>query len=181
MNKNAFLHGQNIYLRPLEASDLTESYQNWFNDADVCTYNSHHRFPYYKQNMEDYFESVIKHKDHLILGIFDTTTDMHIGNVSLQEIDKTSQNAEFAIIIGNKDFCGNGIGAEAGALIIGHGFDQLNMHRIYCGTSEENTPMQHLAKKLGFSQEGVSREELFKNGSYKDIFRYSILVHEYER
>jgi hypothetical protein len=41
----AFLQGKNIYLRIIEASDLNANYQNWFNDAEVCQFNSHHRFP----------------------------------------------------------------------------------------------------------------------------------------
>ena len=38
-----------------------------------------------------------------------------------------------------------------------HGFEQLNLHRIYCGTSVKNIAMQKLAAALGFVQEGIRR------------------------
>ena len=46
---------------------------------------------------------------------------------------------------------------EAGSLLIDHGFNKLNLHRIHCGTSSENYAMQKLALKLGMSKEGEKR------------------------
>ncbi len=179
--KNQFLTGEKIYLRPIEENDLNENYQSWFNDEEVCQFNSHHRFPNYRQDMESYYQEVIKSKNHLILAIIDKESDKHIGNISLQEISGVDHSAEFAIIIGDKEAWGKGVGREAARLIIEHGFGQLNLHRIYCGTSEENIGMQKLADALGFKQEGILREAMFKNGGYKNIFLYGILKDEFAK
>ena len=88
---------------------------------------------------------------------------------------------ELAIIIGNKDYWGKGVGEEAGSLIVAHGFKAMNLHRIYCGTSKENIGMQKLAVKLGLKKDGVLREALFKNGKFQDIINYSILENEYKK
>lgn len=176
-----FLIGNTIYLRELEESDLNKNYQQWFNDAEVCQHNSHHRFPNYRQNMEEYYKNVIKSKNNLILAIVDKETDQHIGNISLQDIDSINRSAEFAIIIGNKDFWGKRIGKEAGKLIVNHGFKSLNLHRIYCGTSVENTGMCKLAAALNFKEEGTNRQALFKNGKYIDIIHYGLLKNERKR
>ncbi len=176
-----FVIGKKIYLRVIEEGDLNEEYQSWLNDEEVCRFNSHHRFPNYQENMAEYFNSVIKTRNNLILAIVDKETDKHIGNISLQEINYFDRGAEFAIIIGNKNYWGKGVGEEAGQLIIEHGFKTLNLHRIYCGTSTENIGMQKLAKKLGFKQEGVLREALFKNGKFQDVINYSILENEYKK
>ncbi len=178
--KHPFLIGETFYLRAIEATDVNESYQQWFNDEEICRFNGHHRFPMYMQDMEAYFRDVIQTKQNLILAICDKETDAHVGNISLQSIDPINRSAEFAIIIGNKDFWGKGIAKEAGRLVIGHGFKSLNLHRIYCGTSKENMPMQKLAAKLGFVQEGIARESLFKNGAYQDAIEYGILANEYD-
>lgn len=177
---NPFLIGEKIYLRTIEAGDLTESYAQWFNDEEVCRFNSHHRFPNYGQNMSEYYENTIKSRNNLVLAIIDKITDQHIGNVSLQDIDDVNRSAELAIIIGDKDFWDKGVGKEACQLVIDHGFNDLNLHRIYCGTSDENIGMQKLAVKLGFQQEGSAREALFKNGAYRHILNFGLLAHEYK-
>ncbi len=179
--RNPFLVADHVYLRVLTQDDLNAIYREWFNDEDVCRYNSHHRFPNYDENMQDYFERVIKSRENLILAICDKDTDKHIGNIALENIDLVNRSAEFAILIGDKLFWGNGIGKEASALIIDHGFKELGLHRIYCGTSEKNVAMQKLASKLGFIEEGRARGALFKNGDFTNIIQYGLLGDEFKR
>lgn len=176
----AFLQGDTIYLRTIEERDLTPAYQHWFNDEEVCRYNSHHRFPMYRQDMEAYFRNVIQSKHNLVLAIIHQASDTHIGNISLLEIDAINSSAEFAVIIGEISFSGKGIGKEAGKLVINHGFSALNLHRISCETSRDNIGMQKLAVALGFIQEGVRREALFKSGAYQDMIVYALLRNEFE-
>jgi len=177
--KKQFLTGRNIYLRPIEESDLTENYQQWFNDEEVCKYNSHHRFPNYRQDMDQYYNDVIKSKNNLILAIIVTETDEHIGNISLQDINQIDKTAELAIVIGQKNYWGKGLGKEAAGLIVKHGFEQLNLNRIYCGTLADNVGMQKLAESIGFKKEGVRRQCLYKNGNYQDGFDYGLLRSDY--
>ena len=51
-------------------------------------------------------------------------------------------------MIGNKDFHSKGCALDAASLIIDHGFKTMNLHRIFCGTMENNIPMHKLAIKL---------------------------------
>ncbi len=173
--KNAFIDGEKIYLREITINDLTDNYSGWFNDSEVCAYNEHHRFPRNEMQLRQYYESVIKSKNNLVLAIINKETDKHIGNVSLSNIDYVNSSAEFAIIIGNKEFWGKGVGYEATELIIEHGFKTLNLHRIFCGTSEDNMVMQKLADKLGFQSEGRFKEALYKDGKYRDFINYGLL------
>ena len=174
--QSKFLDGKKIYLRGIEKSDVNESYQQWFNDEEVCRFNSHHRFPKRREDMESYYQNVICSDNNLVLAIFSKKTKEHIGNVSLQSINFFERSAEFAIIIGDKKYWGEGVGKEAGQIIIDHGFQELNLHRIYCGTSEDNIGMQKLAVHLGFQKEGISRKAMYKNGKYRDIIHYGLLA-----
>ena len=179
--QNPFLEGRTIYLRTIVESDLNENYQHWFNDAEVCRFNSHHRFPNYREDMQSYFNDVIKSRNNLILAIITKDTDEHIGNISLQDINNVDRTAELAIIIGNKDYWGKGVGTEAVGLIINHGFKALNLHRIYCGTLRENIGMQKLAAAVGFKKEGIRRECIFKDGIYHNGIDYGLLASEYDK
>ena len=178
--KNPFLIGEKIYLRTITPDDLNANYREWFNDEEICRYNSHHRFPNYDQDMADYYKNVIQSRSNLILAICDKKTDKHAGNIALENIDAINQSAEFAIIIGDKKQWGKGIGKEAAKLIIKHGFEELNLHRIHCGTQDDNIGMQKLAASLGFKEEGRTRESIYKGGIFKDLIYYGLLRYDWK-
>lgn len=174
-----FLIGENIYLRCLDEKDLEGNYIQWLNDADICKYNSHHFFPYTYEKAKKYIKDVSNLPDALVLAIVLKENDLHIGNISLQNIDYIYRNAEFAIILGEKECWGKGYAKEASLLIIQHGFMELNLHRIYCGTSSQNIQMQKLALSLGMSEEGRRCEAIYKHGQFVDIIEYGMICHEF--
>jgi RimJ/RimL family protein N-acetyltransferase len=177
--KNSFILGENIYLRNLTLEDADGSYPQWFNDPEVCRYNSHYKFPYTKQKALDYIQYATESKNALILAVVHKKNDCHIGNISLQQIDLFNRNAEFAIIIGDKGFWKKGLAYEAAILLISHGFIELNLHRIYCGTSGKNIEMRKLAEKIGMKEEGRRREAILYEGSLVDVIEYGILQNEF--
>lgn len=177
--KTPFIIGEDVYLRGITEEDIRGNYFQWFNDQEVCAFNSHGVFPNNITKMNNYLEFVNTNSTALVLAIITKKDDQHIGNISLQNIDWISKNAEFAIIIGEKQFWGKGYSKQAADLIIKHGFNTLNLQRIYCGTSEDNTGMKKLAEHMCMKKEGVRRKALYKNGKYKDIFEYGLLKEEY--
>jgi len=172
-----FLEGKKIYLRPLEKDDIKGNYRKWLNDQEVCLHNAHGVFPVTTVDLEKYLESAAK--DKVVLGIFDLQSHEHIGNVSLQQIDWVSRNAEFAIIIGEKKYWRGGYGKEVADLILYHGFIRMNLDRIYCGTIESNKAMQKLANYMLMKREGTQRSAFFVKGKYIDIYDYGLLKKEY--
>src|SRR5688572_11485890 len=179
MGKIVFLKGSRIHLRGLMEQDLNENYLQWLNDEEVCQHNSHATFPNTEQKMKNFFNGLASNPNQVVLAIVHTETNKHIGNVSLQGINWVSRNAEFAILLGDKEFWKGGYGTEAAQLIVEYGFNRLNLHRIHCGTLEGNEGMKKLAEKLKMTQEGVRRDAIYKNGSFFDIIEYGVLRHEY--
>ena len=145
----AFLKGQRLYLRPLEVEDCTGPYPTWFNDEEVCRGNTHHIFPYTVEMAREYIERARASRDELILAIVLSESDLHIGNIALQQIHPIHRSAEFSIIIGEKDSWGKGYGTEAGFLLLDHAFSRMNLHRVGCGTFATNRAMRELARALG--------------------------------
>ena len=179
MKEGIFLEGERVILRPLAAGDVEGNYVSWLNDPAVNAHNSHHVFPYTRAQALNYVESVSADTHNLVLAMVAKDSGTHIGNISLQKIDPISKTGEFAILIGEKEYWGKGIATEAARLLLRHGFQTLNLHRIYCGTSSTNTAMQKLAKTLGMKQEGVRREAQYKNGAYADTIEYGLLKDEF--
>lgn len=170
------LIGERVYLRPLHVNDANGDYPNWLNDKEVCQYNSHGDKLYTQEMALSYIQSIQNSLTCKVFAICDKKSDTHIGNISLQAISKTNESAEFAILLGNRAFWGKGLSKEAGRLLIDYGFGELKLHRIYCGTSEANIPMQHLALALGMELEGKRKEAMKKNGKFYDILEYGILT-----
>lgn len=169
------LEGKRVYLRPLELQDANGNYPNWLNDKEVCKYNSHGDTLYTKQMALEYIKSVQNNPTAQVFAVCLNDTDTHIGNISLQQI--TQKDAEFAILMGEKTYWGQGYASEAGKLLIEYGLTTLNLQRIYCGTSEANTPMQRLATVLGMKLYNKEKKALQKNNQLFDIFKYELVTH----
>lgn len=179
MSNKPFIEGEKIYLRPLASDDINDNYISWLNDSEVCEYNSHHIFPYNKHKAEEYLKSISLSKDMLVLAMISKEGEKHIGNISLQHIDLLNNSAEFAILLGDKNYWGKGIAKEASLLIAKHGFLELNLHRIYCGTAAKNIAMQKLAEFIGMTIEGRRKDAQLKSGKYNDIVEYGVLREDF--
>lgn len=168
-----------LQLRMLCMEDIIGPYANWFNDQEVCSCNSHGIFPMPPDALKEYVRSLPRAKDKIVWAIVDKKSRRHIGNVSLQNIDLLHRSAEFAIILGEKEYWGKGYGYEAAEVLIQHGFNKLNLNRIYCGTTSRNLGMQHLSRKLKMKNEGRRREAFLKEGCYQDVYEYGVLRREF--
>lgn len=170
------LQSKRIYLRELHPDDAEGNYPNWFNDPLVCKYNSHGDTVYTKEMALEYIKNVSADPSSKVFAICEKATNSHIGNIALQHISKKNQNAEFAILMGEKSFWGKGISKEASTLLFKYGFQILKLHRIYCGTSEMNIAMQNLALSLGMQLEGRRKDAMIKNNTFFDILEYGIII-----
>ena len=173
---HAFLHGPHIYLRGLEEKDLDGPYFDWFNDPDVCRYNSHALFPNTTAAMRKYFEETSQSRAEIVFAIVWKETEEHIGNITLKNVDYQARSGELAIIIGNRNYWGKSVGKEAGQLLVEYAVSRLNLRRIHCGTHADNVAMQRLALFLGMREEGLRKEAVFKNGVYADLVEYGMVI-----
>lgn len=163
---------EQYYVRGLCEADVDGPYPSWFEDQEVCSFNSHGKFV----RTKEYFCQFIRNlnNESMIVWAICHVKDGHIGNVALQAISLINRNAEFAIIIGDRRHWGKGVGLLVGKSIIEHGFKKLNLHRIYCGTAANNTSMKKLALNLGMIEEGIRKEHLFLNGKWVDAVEFGI-------
>jgi RimJ/RimL family protein N-acetyltransferase len=147
------------FVRGLQESDLDGPYPGWFEDQEVCTYNSHGKFV----RTREYFQQFIRRLNgtEMIVWAICHHSDGHIGNVALQNISLINQNAEFAILLGDRRHWGKGVGLLAGKAMLQHGLKKLNLHRIYCGTAATNAGMKKLAFKLGMKEESLANQKNF--------------------
>lgn len=168
---------QHYHVRPLAAADLDGPYPQWFEDQEVCRYNSHGKFFKSREYFAAYV-AALDGEDRIVWAICHAQ-DGHIGNISLQQISLVNRTAELAIVLGDKRHWGHGVGLLAGRALLRHGFDKLNLERIYCGTAATNEGMKRLALALGMKLEGMRRSHIFLEGARVDVAEYGILREEH--
>jgi RimJ/RimL family protein N-acetyltransferase len=102
-----------------------------------------------------------------------------IGNIGIFNLEWPNRSAEFGIFIGDKSLWNKGYGTEAVELILKHGFETLNLNRIYLRVYSTNPRAKRSYDKAGFVTEGTLREAVYKNGKYADVHIMSVLRSEW--
>ncbi len=100
------------------------------------------------------------------------------GALVIDNIDWKNRKCGLGIKLAEKSR-GKGIGSESTVLALKYIFDELNLNRISVSVLGFNIPSQKIFKKNNFTQEGVLREAVFKNGQYHDLHTFSLLKREY--
>ena len=63
--------------------------------------------------------------------------------------------------------------------MLGYGFNQLNLHRIFLTVLSFNARAIRAYEKVGFKKEGVFREHIYRDGKYHDVYYMGILENEW--
>ena len=177
--QNPFIIGDKIYLRPLDMEDI-EPCVSWLNDEEVRQYLSR-LTPLNKTREKEFIEKLYKDTGEAILGIALKENDQLIGNLALSSISMPFRHASLGIVIGEKSCWSKGYGSEALNLMLGYGFDQLNLHRIFLTVLSFNGRAISAYEKVGFKREGVFRDHIFRNGKYHDVYYMGILEDEWRK
>lgn len=170
------LKGTNLSLRAITKDDLP-LYVEWLNDVEVLRYLSLYR-PFNIDDETDWYERYRKDDTRINFAI-ELNNGKHIGSIGLNDIDHRRQVAELGIVIGDKESWGKGYCTEAIGLLLEHGFNSLNLNRIFLRVDTENIGGFKCYQKSGFIKEGELRESEFSEGTFRNIYIMSVLRNEY--
>jgi len=178
------IKGERIRLRAAEREDIP-MFLRWINDEDV-TENLPSLMPISQFEEEDWYESMMKKpaSEHaLVIEIKDEKKKdsyIPIGNCTFFHINWINRSTEIGIMIGEKSFWNKGYGTETMRLMLEHGFNTLNLHRIWLRVFPDNKRGIRAYEKAGFTYEGKYRQAQYKNGKYLDVLLMSILKDEWQ-
>ena len=168
--------GKKVRLRPLERKHLAQCV-DWLNDEEITEHLPASE-PLSLEEEQRWYDNLLRDDSRKIF-VIETLEGEHIGNVGLENINLHSRKAELGIFIGKKDMWGKGYGKEAVVLALELAFETLNLNKVYLHTFTSNKRAQQCYEKVGFSKEGVLRQDSFRRGKYQDCIVYSILAEEY--
>ena len=182
------INGERIRFRAIDKEDLS-SFNQWTNDPEVQQGTGIY-LPFSMADEEDWFATMRKKpvdEHNLAIEVSETTSEggeaswKLIGSCGFFNLDHRNGSSEFGIMIGEKSYWNKGYGTEAVRLLCQHGFNTLNLNRIYLRVFENNPGAVRAYEKAGFTHEGRQRQAEFRQGRYIDVLVMSMLKDEFTK
>ncbi len=177
----SIIYGDRIRLRAPSREDIP-IFLEWFNDPEV-TLTLFVYLPISRDEEDKWFEEMLNsppEQHPLTIEVKEGESWKPIGNIQFINLDWVSRNAEVGIAIGDKAYWNKGYGSEAMQLMLKHGFETLNLHRIWLRVYGFNARAIRAYEKSGFVHEGRKRQAQFIQGQYHDVLIMSVLRHEWK-
>ncbi len=170
------LEGEKVALGPL-TRELIPLYQKWDTDFEInrTTYSVR---PVTLEEETDAYERYIRDKNTVLFTIYERGSWRPIGKAYLSLTSHAE--AEFGIVIGEKDCQGQGYGTEATRLVLDYGFTILGLHNIMLTVFEYNPGGIKAYEKAGFRVIGRRRQARWMNGRFWDVIYMDCLADEFE-
>ncbi|MDI3408298.1 GNAT family N-acetyltransferase [Streptomyces cavernicola] len=116
----------------------------------------------------EYALAVVTQDTNELIGFGRLATDPHQPNA-----------ATFGFAL-RPDAWRQGYGIETVELLLGLGFEELGLHRIWGARAPRNEASARTMLKAGMVEEGRIREHIQKGGAWRDSVVHAILEHEWK-
>jgi RimJ/RimL family protein N-acetyltransferase len=173
------MNNQRVYLRALELEDSILIHK-WRQNINVTHLLSGNFFYVSLEREKKSVENkIFDDSKNIYLGICLKENNLLIGYVQINNIDLRNLKAEWGgTLIGETEYLGKGYGEEASKLLLRFLFGQYPINKCYAYCLAEHPATPKLFKKLGFTNDGILRQEIYKDGEFKDLLLFSILKSE---
>lgn len=177
--------GEKIILElrpPLDEGREAKKFVAWFNDNRVRQYLSMN-CGLSESGETEWIRGQNQKQDDLVW--FAYVSNEPVGSIGLHKIDRENQHAELGINIGNRDYWGKGIATAMEILVLEYAFENLvagGLHKVIARVISGNHASQKIQEqKIGFRTVGTTREEVWSNGSWHDIWVGEMLASKWRK
>lgn len=176
------MSGMKVYLRAFEPEDF-HRINLWRRDDEIYRVTAGNRyFVSSERDREWVLEKIKNNQTEVYVSICLVENDLMIGYASLSDIDYRNSRAEWSgIVIGEREYRGQGYATHAVFLLLEYAFDELGLHRVTNTLIASSSVSLFLAKMMGFRQEGTLRDYVYKHGKRHDLIVMSMLRPEFEK
>ncbi|WP_371806340.1 GNAT family N-acetyltransferase [Candidatus Lokiarchaeum ossiferum] len=175
----AFINGDRIELHPLKV-EHAEIYVDWYNDLEIRRLSRMIK-PTTIGRMQKAIENVNSSDSRIKFEIWHKVDQKPIGDIGLSDIEYHDRNAEYGVIIGEKEYWGQGYATEAIKLILKFAFEEVNLHKIFAGISAWNIGSEKSAVKAGMHLEATRKEDWYIDGEYVDTNIFAIFKRDWKK
>lgn len=145
---------QDIYLRLLEDSDVTDSYLKGFQDESVLTFLEVDGKNLTKQDVINYKNYGIETETYFMYAVCLIENDKHIGNLKIGPINSKHKTADLVTVIWDSNQWGKGLATQAIKLGNKEAFENYGIRKLTGGIAHKNIGSIKAYTKAGWIIEG---------------------------
>ena len=122
-----------------------------------------------------YREDLRKYNPRSFKFAIENKNGVHIGNCMCYDFNERRQQAEFGIMIGDRDYWGRGYGSDATKTLLAYIFTKTRIRRLYLHTLMSNRRAQRAFESAGFRK----YDRVWREG--KNFIQMEALAYEWFR
>jgi len=162
------LETPNLRLLPFSDIHLTNTYIGWLGDGEVTRYSEQRHRTHDRASCQAFVASFAGSAS--ILWAIETRDGRHIGNIHA-DVDAPNAVADVAIMLGEREIWGRGLGLEAWRAVLDHLLGAGGMCKVTAGCMAVNEPMLALMEKSGMTIEGRLARQFQWQGQAVDLVK----------
>lgn len=163
----------------MTVDDLNSIFE-WSQDQEFCLANGW-TLGLSRQQLVAWWKALLQTAPEVMLRHGVVLRDHLVGFVELSDFDRQRETAHFGIAIGARSLWGQGIGFQAGQLMLQHGFHHLNLSEIHAEVHAPNLRSLALMGKLGFQETGQNIQPEIYRGTFAEVKGFVLTRHSWER
>ncbi len=171
------LTGERVCLGPVR-KDLIPVYQRWINDPEVNLFLTLWGTVLSLEDEEKWYEGINSRTDR-IFTVYHRESMVPIGNTGLHRVDFRHGSAELGIVLGEKEYWGQGLGTEAVRLVVDFGLTALGLNSIRLRVLEHNLRAVRCYEKAGFRTAGRFRQAMKVGSRLYDEVLMDVVASEF--
>ncbi|WLR41777.1 GNAT family protein [Bacillus carboniphilus] len=175
---NHFLTGRTILLKQMEQHHLEQFAQFENETGALLLANDDIPFPTKIEDTATFFNNISSKKEEFIFGIFDKESNELIGSCGVFAINWKNSTCYVGISIGSQ-WQNKGFGTDTMNTLISFIFHYININKIKLQVFSFNSSAIRSYEKCSFKKEGILRNEIFRFGTFHDVYLYGLLREEW--
>ncbi|GGC75134.1 hypothetical protein GCM10007216_02160 [Thalassobacillus devorans] len=165
-----------FFLKPLTFDNLKTIFE-WRNSERIKSlmYTNHNIT--WEEHIR-WFHKVNKSSSDLVWVLYDVNSPL--GLVSFSDINKEHSRCFWGFYIGEEK-APKGAGTIMGVLALDKIFQESGMNKVCAEVIDSNSGSIRYHKKLGFEQEGVLAQHVWKDNQFKDVIRMALFNDKWQK
>lgn len=165
------LLGRHVLLRPMQADDVTPAHVAWLNDPLVVQH-SNQRFVQHTAASCLQYLARFEGSPDVYASVRLQGTDRAVGTITAYR-SLQHGTADIGILMGERSFWGQGLGADAFGTLADWLAAQPGMRKLTCGTLACNHGMLAVAHRVGFAREAIRVGQELVEGQPTDLVYFA--------
>lgn len=155
-----------VFLRPLTADDIGETYLGWFRDPEVTRYLEARDIT--RDDALEHLEWGLRTGLRHMFAICDAAGGRHIGNLKIGDIRPSHGLSDLVTVIGDRAYWGRGLATQAVRQGIALAFGRYGLRKLSAGMYAGNLGSLRAYTRAGFVVEAVEHAHLVLDGRPAD-------------